>query len=162
MQLKGGLADRTRWSAIGTCPIEKAMHVVGSRNAMVIMREAMYGTTRFDDFAERVGMSPATTSSNLKLLTQSGLLERRPYQEAGARTRDEYVLTEAGIDLMPVILGLFDWGSKYASDAVGVEFVHADCGAQVDVQVSCDAGHHVTQDQIQVRARRPQPKESDR
>jgi hypothetical protein len=62
MQLKGGLADRSRWSAIGTCPIEEAMHVVGSRNAMVIMREAMYGTTRFDDFAELVGMSPATTS----------------------------------------------------------------------------------------------------
>jgi len=154
MQLKGGLADRTRWSAIGTCPIEKAMHVVGSRNAMVIMREAMYGTSRFDDFAERVGMSPATTSSNLKLLTQAGLLERRPYQEAGTRTRDEYVLTEAGTDLMPVVLGLFEWGSKYAADAVGVEFVHADCGEPVDVHVTCAAGHELNQDQIQVRVRR--------
>ena len=155
MQLKGGLADRSRWSAIGTCPIEKAMHVVGSRNAMVIMREAMYGTTRFDDFAERVGMSPATTSSNLKLLREAGLLERRPYQEAGARTRDEYVLTQAGTDLMPVILGLFDWGSKYATNAAEVEFVHVDCGEPVDVQVTCDAGHRLTQDQIQVRVRRP-------
>lgn len=162
MQLKGGLADRSRWSAIGTCPIEKAMHVVGSRNAMVIMREAMYGTTRFDDFAGRVGMSPATTSSNLKLLTQAGLLERRPYQEAGARTRDEYVLTQAGTDLMPVVLGLFDWGSKYATNAVGVEFVHADCGEPVDVHVTCEAGHHLTQDQIQVRVRRPSSKEDAR
>jgi DNA-binding HxlR family transcriptional regulator len=162
MQLKGGLADRSRWSAIGTCPIEKAMHVVGSRNAMVVMREALYGTTRFDDFAERVGMSPATTSSNLKLLTQAGLLERRPYQEAGARTRDEYVLTPAGTDLMPVILGLFDWGSRYASGASEMEFVHADCGEPVDVRVTCEAGHELTQDQIQMRVRRPHRKESGR
>jgi DNA-binding HxlR family transcriptional regulator len=153
MQLKGGLADRTRWSAIGTCPIERAMHVVGSRNAMIIMREAMYGTTRFDDFAERVGMSPATTSSNLKLLTQAGLLVRQPYQEAGARTRDEYVLSQAGMDLMPVILGLFEWGSKHVG-ATEVEFVHADCGEPVDVHVTCSAGHELTEDQVQVRVRR--------
>src|SRR4051812_31488482 len=138
MQLKGGLADRSRWSAIGTCPIEHAMHVVGSRNAMVIMREAMYGTTRFDDFAERVGMSPATTSSNLRLLTEAGLFVRQPYQDAGARTRDEYVLSQAGTDLMPVILGLFDWGSRYASGATDVEFVHVDCGKPVDVHVTCE------------------------
>jgi DNA-binding HxlR family transcriptional regulator len=162
MQLKGGLADRSRWSAIGTCPIEKAMHVVGSRNAMVVMREAMYGTTRFDDFAERVGMSPATTSSNLKLLTQAGLLERRPYQEAGARTRDEYVLTPAGTDLMPVILGLFDWGRRYASGASDLEFVHADCGEPIEVHVTCEAGHELTQDHIQMRVRRPHRKDSSR
>jgi DNA-binding HxlR family transcriptional regulator len=138
------------------------MHVVGSRNAMVIMREAMYGTTRFDDFAERVGMSPATTSSNLRMLTDAGLLVRQPYQDAGARTRDEYVLSDAGTDLMPVILGLFEWGSKYATNAVGVEFVHADCGEPVDVQVTCDAGHRLTQDQIQVRVRRPHQKGTSR
>jgi len=153
MQLKGGLADRSRWSAIGTCPIEKAMHVVGSRNAMVIMREALYGTTRFDDFAERVGMSPATTSSNLRTLTDAGLLVRQPYQEAGSRTRDEYVLSQAGNDLMPVILGLFEWGSKYVG-GTEVEFVHVDCGEPVDVQVTCAGGHHLTQDEVQLRVRR--------
>jgi DNA-binding HxlR family transcriptional regulator len=161
MQLKGGLADRSRWSAIGTCAIERAMHIVGSRNAMVIMREAMYGTTRFDDFAERVGMSPATTSSNLKMLTQAGLLMRQPYQEAGARTRDEYVLSQAGTDLMPVILGLFEWGTKYVG-ASEVEFVHAECGEPVDVQVTCSAGHTLTEDQVQLRVRRTRKDGGDR
>jgi DNA-binding HxlR family transcriptional regulator len=128
---------------------------------MVIMREALYGTRRFDDFAERVGMSPATTSSNLKMLTDAGLLVRQPYQEVGSRTRDEYVLSQAGEDLMPVIIGLFEWGSRYAG-ATEAEYVHADCGEPVDLQVTCAAGHHLTQDQVQLRIRRTDKGKSDR
>src|SRR5438067_12303361 len=90
------------------------MAVVGSRNAMLIMREAFYGTTRYDDFVQRVEMSPATAASNLKALTQAGLLTRRPYREPGGRTRDEYVLTTAGADLMPIVVGLYQWGSNHA------------------------------------------------
>ncbi|MGW6902795.1 winged helix-turn-helix transcriptional regulator [Streptomyces sp. NPDC054919] len=74
------------------------MKIIGSRDAMLTMREAFYGNTRYDDFASRVGMSAATTASNLKMLTEAGLLERRPYRDEGSRTRDEYVLTQAGTD----------------------------------------------------------------
>ena len=77
------------------CPIERAMGLVGSRSAMLIMREAFYGTSRFDDFVQRVEMAPATASTHLRALTEAGLLKRQPYREPGGRARDEYALTPA-------------------------------------------------------------------
>ncbi len=136
--------------ASGFCPIEKAMGVVGSRNAMLTMREAFYGTTRFDDFTERVGMSAATAAANLKALTAAGLLERRPYQLHGARMRNEYVLTAAGTDLMPVLLGLFDWGAKHADGAAHLGLRHDDCGEAIEVQVTCAGGHRVRPEEVSI------------
>jgi DNA-binding HxlR family transcriptional regulator len=151
MRLREPLDDRTTWSTTGRCPIEKAMGVVGSRNAMLIMREAFYGTTRYDDFAKRVEMAPATAASNLKALTDAGLLQRRPYRDPGERTRDEYVLTAAGADLMPVLIALYQWGSRHAGTPPLLEFVHAGCGQQIDTYVHCTHGHDVADDQIELR-----------
>lgn len=153
MRLRGPLKDRDSWVTHGKCPIEKAMRIVGSRNAMLVMREAFYGTTRFDDFAERVGMSPATTSANLKALVGAGLLRRRPYRETGERTRNEYVLSEAGLDLMPVVFSLFQWGERHADAPTPLRLTHTDCGAPVRVEMRCDAGHEPTNDDIDVRVR---------
>ena len=153
MHLQDRLADRTTWTAQGRCPVEKAMKVVGSRNAMLTMREAFYGTRRFDDFATRVGMSSATTASNLRALTGAGLLERHPYREEGARAREEYVLTAAGNDLMPVVLGLFEWGSRHLADRPPVELTHTGCGGPVRLHVTCSAGHELTPDDIELAVR---------
>ena len=76
--LQGVLADRDSWSAVGHCPIEKTMALVGTKSAMLIMREAYYGTTRFDDFARRVGITKAATSARL-----SELVERGPARRSG-------------------------------------------------------------------------------
>jgi len=158
MRLAAPLDDRTRWSSIGRCPIEKAMAVVGSRPAMLLMREAHYGTRRFDDFVTRVGLAPATASTHLRALTEAGLVERRPYREGGGRTREEYVLTEAGADLMPVVIGLFAWGVRYADGADQLEFAHTGCGEPVGLRVQCAAGHDVGADEVDVRLRsRHQP-----
>lgn len=81
--LQGPLADRDAWSAVGECAIEKTMAVVGTKSAMLIMREAYYGTTRFDDFARRVGITKAATSARLAELVELGLLRRQPYREPG-------------------------------------------------------------------------------
>ena len=105
MRLHAPLDDRTAWSPVGRCPIEKAMAVVGSRPAMLLMREAHYGTRRFDDFVTGGGVAPATASTHLKALADAGLLARRPYQDDGARTRDEYVLTPAGAGRVPGAMG---------------------------------------------------------
>ena len=99
--LQGVLADRQAWSAVGECPIEETMSVLGTKSAMLIMREAYYGTTRFDDFARRVGITKAAAAARLSELIDLGLLTRRPYRDPGQRTRDEYVLTEAGIAAQP-------------------------------------------------------------
>lgn len=149
--LTGALADRSAWRA-DRCPIGKALQVVGTRSAMLIMREAYYGTTRFDDFAVRVGITEAVAAARLRELTDAGLLERRPYREPGQRTRSEYRLTDKGRDLMPVVLGLFAWGAKHISPGARapVALSHADCGAEVQVVVRCTKGHAVPLEELVV------------
>ena len=108
------------------CPISRALAVVGNRSVMLILREAYYGTTRFDDFAKRVGIAESMAAARLRDLVEAGLLDRRPYQEPGQRTRYEYVLTEAGADLLPVVLGLGRWGEKHRpSEQPTAHAVHA-------------------------------------
>ncbi len=148
--LQGPLADRDSWSAIGHCPVEKTMALVGTRSAMLIMREAFYGTTRFDDFARRVGVTKAATSARLSELVEVGLLEKRPYREPGQRSRDEYVLTESGTDFMPVVWAMFEWGRKHVDDT-RLRLAHLDCGAEATVEVRCAEGHEVPADELAVR-----------
>jgi DNA-binding HxlR family transcriptional regulator len=148
--LQGPLADRDSWSAIGHCPVEKTMALVGTRSAMLIMREAFYGTTRFDDFARRVGVTKAATSARLSELVEVGLLEKRPYREPGQRSRDEYVLTQSGTDFMPVVWAMFEWGRKHVDDT-RLRLAHLDCGAEATVEIRCAAGHEVPADELAVR-----------
>ena len=124
---------------------------------MLIMREAYYGTTRFNDFADRVGITEAVAAARLRELTDFGLLERQPYREAGQRTRYEYRLTQQGRDLMPVVFGLFDWGAKYATPngRAPVDLTHADCGAPVRTEVRCERGHAVPLDELVVSPPKP-------
>ncbi|WP_424808244.1 winged helix-turn-helix transcriptional regulator [Rhodococcus sp. 27YEA15] len=117
-QLTGVLADRNAWQATH-CSIGRAMEVVGTRSAMLILREAYYGTTRFDDFATRVGITEAVAAARLKELTEAGLFERSPYKEPGKRTRHEYLLTEKGRDLLPAVVALMQWGDKYLHGGKG-------------------------------------------
>ena len=154
MELHAPLDDRTTWSPIGDCPVEQAMAVIGSRNSMLIMREAFYGTTRFDDFAERVGMAPATTSANLKALAEAGLLARHPYRDPGGRTREEYLLTEPGRDLMPAMFALHRWGQKHAGGPETMDLAHIGCGESVEVTVTCRDHHEVGFDEVELWNRR--------
>lgn len=141
-------AGTTGEAGLWGCPIDRSMGLVGSRSAMLIMREAFYGTSRFDDFVKRVEMAPATASTHLRALTEAGLLQRQPYREPGGRTRDEYTLTEAGLDFRPVVLGLFEWGRKHAGINPLVEFSHTGCGEPIEVQVRCAAGHRVGEGEV--------------
>ncbi|MCQ4118162.1 winged helix-turn-helix transcriptional regulator [Rhodococcus tibetensis] len=117
-RLDGFLGDRDTWRP-RQCSIGKAMDVVGTRSAILILREAYYGTTRFDDFAQRVGITEAVAAARLRELTAEGLFERQPYKEPGQRTRYEYVLTEKGRDLLPAVLALMQWGDKYLQGSHG-------------------------------------------
>jgi DNA-binding HxlR family transcriptional regulator len=148
--LQGGLADRDAWTPVGRCSIEKTMTLVGTKSAMLVMREAYYGTTRFDDFSHRVGITKAATSTRLSELVDAGLLTKRRYQEPGQRGRDEYVLTEAGNDFMPVVWAMFEWGRKHLSDT-GLRLTHLECGAEATVEIRCARGHEVPPDELGVR-----------
>ena len=118
MKLDGPLADRDVWRA-ARCSIDLALTVVGTRSAMLLLREAFYGTTRFHDFASRVGITEAVAASRLKDLVEIGVFEKRPYREEGQRTRHEYLLTDKGRALLPAILALMQWGDAYLQDDGG-------------------------------------------
>jgi DNA-binding HxlR family transcriptional regulator len=148
--LQGVLADRDAWTAVGHCSIEKTMSALGTKSAMLIMREAYYGTTRFDDFAHRVGITKAAAAARLAELVDLGLLTRQPYREPGQRTRNEYVLTEAGTDFMPVVWAMFEWGQRYLPGRHQLRLTHLGCGADATVEVRCAEGHPVPPDQLGV------------
>jgi DNA-binding HxlR family transcriptional regulator len=150
MHLDGRLADQARSHVTDFCPMERAMQVVGTRSAIVLMREAAYGTTRFDDFARRAGITEAVTASRLKELVEAGLLRKEPYQEPGRRTRQAYVLTEAGRDLLPVLLALGQWGARHLPRRHAPAFTHDGCGEPVQVVVRCAAGHDVSEEELAV------------
>lgn len=157
MTLEGPLADRSRWRATH-CSIGRAMAVVGSRSAMQILREAYYGTTRFDDFADRVGITDAVAAGRLKSLVAEGILDKQPYQPPGQRTRYEYVLTPKGRDLLPAVLALWQWGDQYLQDDGGPLDVVDDAGAPVRVEVVGTEREQLQLEDLRVRAnpaRRP-------
>jgi DNA-binding HxlR family transcriptional regulator len=149
--LQGVLADRDAWTAVGQCSIEKTMSALGTKSAMLIMREAYYGTTRFDDFAHRVGVTKAAAAARLAELVGLGLLARQPYREPGQRTRDEYVLTEAGIDFMPVVWAMFEWGQRHLPGRNRLRLTHVGCGTDATVEVRCAEGHPVPPEELGVK-----------
>lgn len=149
-RLEGRLAAPDRPSPGDHCPIDRALAVVGTRSALLLLREVSYGTTRFDDLAHRVGISDAVASARLRELREAGLLERRPYREEGQRTRQEYVLTASGEELLPVLLALAAWGRRHTDHPHSPRFTHAGCGAEVEPEVRCAAGHVVALDDLVV------------
>lgn len=148
--LQGVLADRDAWTAVGQCSIEKTMAALGTKSAMLIMREAYYGTTRFDDFAHRVGITKAAAAARLSELVELGLLTRRPYREPGQRTRDEYILTESGTDFMPVVWAMFEWGKRHLPGRNRLRLTHLGCGADASVEIRCTEGHPVPPEELGV------------
>ena len=95
------------------CSVARALEHVGEWWNILILRDAMMGLKRFDEFQISLGIAPNTLTRRLKSLVQSGLLDRRRYSERPPR--DEYVLTERGQDFLPVIAALVAWGAKHYS-----------------------------------------------
>src|ERR1700760_2545479 len=143
IQMTGELEPRDGWTA-DRCPMAGALDVVHTRSAFLVLREAFYGATRFEEFAERSGLSEPVTAARLRELTAEGLLEREPYQEPGQRTRQLYRLTAKGSDLLPVLVALMQWGDKWVlPDGARVEIRHAGCGSAVGAELRCEHGHAV-------------------
>jgi DNA-binding HxlR family transcriptional regulator len=112
------------------CSIAQALEIVGEWWTLLILRDAFFGVTRFDDWQRRLGIARNVLSTRLDSLVAEGILERRRYQEHPPR--DEYVLTRKGRDLAPVLESLRTWGDRYAApDGPPVLLVHDDCGAEV-------------------------------
>jgi DNA-binding HxlR family transcriptional regulator len=126
-----------------SCTIAAALEIVGERWTFLVLREAFNGVRRFDDIRRRTGMPRQVLSNRLSRLVGDGILRKAPYREEGQRARDEYRLTEKGLELFPVLVALMTWGDKYAGgpDGPPVLLTHRDCGAPAHLEIACTAGH---------------------
>ncbi|ORW91168.1 transcriptional regulator [Mycobacterium sp. IEC1808] len=91
------------------CPLSATLGLVGEWWTLLILHDAFDGYTRFDEFQENLGVSSSLLASRLKRLVEAGIFERRPYQTKPVR--HEYVLTDLGRSLRPVIVALAAWGN---------------------------------------------------
>jgi DNA-binding HxlR family transcriptional regulator len=155
MTLSGRLADGDRTGYRDICPIERALDVIGTRSALILLREAFWGTRRFEDFAQRAGVTEQIASTRLKQLVDAGILAKQPYKTPGQRVRYEYVLTGLGRQLYPVFVSLIEFGLQLQGDAKRLDLVHGDdCGARLSTYVQCTEGHTVGLTQTEARSRR--------
>lgn len=114
-----------------SCPIARSLERVGEWWSILIIRDALHGMTRFDEFQNSLGIAPTTLTRRLNGLVEAGLLERRRYSQHPPR--DDYVLTARGRDLRPVVVSLLTWGNKhFAPDGRSVILVNRKTGAAVD------------------------------
>jgi DNA-binding HxlR family transcriptional regulator len=144
-----------RWDP-DPCSIARTLELVGEKWSLLVLREVFSGVRRFDHLRRRTGAPRQVLSARLGTLVDAGVLRRQPYQEPGKRTRDEYRLTAAGMDLYPVLVSLMRWGDRYLDLPTGgpnLELTHKDCGSPVDVVLRCRAGHDVAS----AREVRPRP-----
>jgi len=117
------------------CSLTDALAVLGDRYSLAIIRELFYGNRRFVNLVAEVAAPRSVLTTRLNDLVTAGVIERRRYSDRPPR--DEYVLTDAGGDLAPVLLALKQWGDKWCrSGEATVVFRHS-CGAQLEVQSSC-------------------------
>jgi DNA-binding HxlR family transcriptional regulator len=95
------------------CSIRRALGVLGEKWTLLVLREAIYGVRRFDDFARALGCGRGVLSARLDTLTNANILARVEYREPNQRARAEYHLTDKGRDLFPAILALSQWGDRW-------------------------------------------------
>ncbi len=119
------------------CSIARTLEVVGERWTLLVLRESLLGTLRFDDFQKRLGIARNVLQARLERLVEEEVLVRRLYQERPPRY--EYVLTEAGRDLTPVLIALMRWGDVHRAPARPPALVrHDGCGGDVTAALTCE------------------------
>jgi DNA-binding HxlR family transcriptional regulator len=96
-----------------SCAIARSLGVLGERWTLLILREAVAGSNRFSEFRNGLGVAPDVLTTRLNTLVEHGVMEKVPYREPGERVRFSYVLTDAGRELLVVLLALQQWGDKH-------------------------------------------------
>lgn len=97
----------------GTCSIARTITALGDRWSLLVLREAAFGTTRFSEFKQRLGIASDVLTDRLQALVEHGVLERVAYREEGSRARTEYRLTDAGREFQVVLGALGTWGRDH-------------------------------------------------
>lgn len=113
------------------CSVAQTLDVVGDPWTLLIVRDALFDVTRFDDFQRRLGIPRTTLSSRLTTLVEHGVMERREYESTPVR--HDYVLTTKGRALHPVVVAMLQWGDQWSSlPEPPITLINADNGAEID------------------------------
>lgn len=127
------------------CPVARTIAQAGDSWTLMIVRELFLGNRRFEDIRVNTGMSPQLLSRRLRDLVASGITARRQYQDRPARS--EFILTQKGLDLWPLIVALRGWGERWAKPVRGAPLIaltHRSCGHAIDPVLTCpDCGEHL-------------------
>jgi DNA-binding HxlR family transcriptional regulator len=118
------------------CPVARALDVIGEWWTLLIVRDALLGARRFDDF-KATGIADNILSARLKRLVEEGVFERHPYQSRP--DRHEYLLTEKGRALGQVVLALRSWGQEWTDGGdLSPRLAHVGCGHDVSIGLYCE------------------------
>ncbi|OLP52135.1 winged helix-turn-helix transcriptional regulator [Allorhizobium taibaishanense] len=112
------------------CLIARSLALVGDAWSTLILRDAHYGFTRFDQFRKSLGIAPTMLTKRLAALTEDGLLETRRYSERPPR--DEYVLTQAGRDYLPILMAIQAWGQAHCETSAVTRFLDEETGVDIE------------------------------
>ena len=104
------------------CSLAQTLDVIGERWTVLILRDAFFGTTRFDDFRKRLGVARNILADRLRHLVEEGVLAK----SGGGSRRTEYRLTEKGLDLFPILLAIAHWGDKHKPNPRGARMIFVD------------------------------------
>ena len=111
------------------CPIARSLAFAGDAWSILILRDAHAGLTRFDQFRKSLGIAPTILTRRLAALTEEGLLEKRRYSEHPPR--EEYLLTPAGQDFLPVLFIIGAWGRQHRGGGKLVRFLDTETGTEI-------------------------------
>jgi DNA-binding HxlR family transcriptional regulator len=120
------------------CSVARALEVVGERWTLLILRDAMVGVQRFEDFQESLGIASNVLSTRLKLLCDEGVLRRLPDEQRPGRPK--YALTRKGSELGPALIALLKWGDRHYPAPGGPPrlTLHTGCGGTIGPDLCCD------------------------
>ncbi|WP_330230861.1 winged helix-turn-helix transcriptional regulator [Nocardia sp. NBC_00508] len=120
------------------CSLAQCLEVVGEWWTLLIVRDALFGVTRFDDFRARLGIARNVLTQRLEHLVDHGVLSREPYQDNPVRY--DYRLTPKGRSLWLVVTAMRQWGDEWAApDGPPVQSLHTGCGHVATIEPVCSA-----------------------
>ncbi|MCU1679757.1 MAG: hypothetical protein JWQ81_496 [Amycolatopsis sp.] len=119
------------------CSIANALAVVGERWSLLALREVFFGIRRFDQIVLNTGASRDILATRLRTLVEAGVLQKQQYEQHPPRY--EYVLTEAGRALHPVLLALMNWGDHYITEGEPPTVWEHSCGQVLNPRTICAA-----------------------
>jgi len=127
------------------CPVARSLERVGEWWSILIMRDAIYGMTRFDEFQKNLDIAPNMLTRRLAVLVEAGLLEKRQYCDKPPRY--EYIVTPRGRDFRPVLWSLQTWGNRhFAPEGESVVLIDRDTGLPADpILVDRNTGKPITE-----------------